>query len=98
LRKISPPHCLQQKKERRLPLLVSGALAGLKPFEGFFQSAVHKVGIDLGGRYVPVPQGTLYDQQVIGGAVQMGCESVTQPMRRQVLIDARFFQPVADSI
>ena len=28
---------------------------GLNPFEGFFQPAVHKVGVDLGGRNIPVP-------------------------------------------
>jgi hypothetical protein len=71
---------------------------GLNPLEGFFQSAVHEVGVDLGGGDVPVPQGALNDQQVVGGAVQVGGKSVPQPMRRQVLIDAGLFQPVADPV
>ena len=48
--------------------------------------------------YTDSAQGTLDDQQVVGGAVQMSCESMPQAMRRQVLIDTSLFQPVANPV
>jgi hypothetical protein len=63
----------------------------LKPYEVFFKLAVHKVGVNLGGRYVPVPQGALNDQQVVGGAVEQCGKGVPRAERRQALTDAGLF-------
>ena len=41
-------------------------------FNSVFEHPVHKVGVDLGGRQVAVPEGALDNQDVAGSAVEVG--------------------------
>lgn len=69
-----------------------------EPFEGFFESAIDEVGVNLGRRNVAVAEGTLDDQQVAGGVVEVGGEGVTKAVGRKGLPDARLGQPVLEPV
>ena len=81
-------------KDRMTP----GALCGSKPFEGILKGIVHQVGINLRGRYIPVPECPLDHEQVGGRRIKVGGECMAQPVRGDALIDAGLSQPMFDAV
>ena len=67
-----------------------------KTFEGFLQTAIDEVGVNLGSRDVAVAEGALDDQQVARRLVKVGGESVPQSVGRERLGDARLAEPVPE--
>ena len=65
------------------------ARSGSEPFEGILKGVVDQVGVDLGGRQVPVPERPLDYQDVAGAAVEVGGEGVPQGVRAEFLVDPR---------
>ena len=77
-------------KDRRIP----GPEDRSQSFNGVFEHSVHKVGVDLGGRQVAMPEGSLDNQDIAGSAVEVGGERVPQCMRSKLLLDPRCLEPV----
>ena len=70
------------------------ALCGSKPFDGFLQSIVHQVSVDLGGRNVLVTERPLDHKNIGGGRIQVGSEGVAQTVRADSLINTGLAKPV----
>ena len=77
--------------EHGIPLVV---LTGSEPFEGLFKGSVHQVGINLGGRDIPVSERPFDHENIGGGRIQVGGEGVAQAVRADSLIDTRLAKPV----
>lgn len=77
-------------KDRCIP----GPEGRSQPFDGILEHPVHKVGVDLGGRQVSVPEGPLYNQDVTGSAVEVGGERMPQGVGCELFFDPRGFEPV----
>ena len=67
-------------------------------FKGILELAIDKVGVNLGRGNIPVPQRPLYDKQVTGGPVKVGCKRMPQAMRSQVLFNPGLPQPQGYSV
>lgn len=65
-------------------------------FEGVLEFAVNDVGVDLGCGEVLVAEGTLYNEDVAGSAVEVGCEGVPETVRAELLVDASSFEPILE--
>lgn len=96
-----PKECLPEQWLREMPAgkrLMSVPFPSSEresdPFESILQCLIGKMGVDLGCGDVSVSESALYEEQVRGGCVEMGCERVTESVRGDVLCDARLLQPV----
>mgnify|MGYP005863373605 CR=1 FL=1 len=83
-------------KAARTDRLGSMVDSGSEALEGILQRAVHEVGVDLGGRQVPVTEGPLDNQNVPGPTVEVGGEGVPKPMRAELLVDPRGLEPILE--
>ena len=73
--------CLSGSGNEKAPpkdRLIPGPGCRLQPFEGLLKRVVDEVGVDLGGREVPVPERTLHDQDVACPTVEVGGEGVAR--------------------
>ena len=78
--------------------LISGPAYRLEPFEGVLEGVVDQVGVDLGGREIPVPKRPFDHQDIAGAAVEVGGKGVPQTVGTDALVDTRPSQPVLDSV
>ncbi len=91
--------CLSGSGNEKAPpkdRLIPGPGCRLQPFEGLLERVVDEVGVDLGGREVPVPERTLHDQDVACPTVEVGGEGVAQSVGAQLLVDPRGPEPVIE--
>jgi len=65
---------------------------------GFFKALVTEMGVDLGGRNLPVTKGTLHQSQVPGHAVEPRGERVAQRVDRGPVRNASCLYPLRDAV
>ena len=63
-----------------------------------FERVVHKVRIDFGTADVEVAEGFLDQPQVGSGGIEVSRERVPQTVRRDVLLDSGFAEPVGKAL
>jgi len=96
-----PDHALDLGliRANKIRLLVEPRMISkLDETDGFFKALIAKMGIDLGGRHLPVAQGSLNQSQVSGHAVEARGEGVAQRVDRGLAHNAGGLHPVADAV